>query len=266
MLVTNIPPLVGASSPPVENKKDDQKQTEVKKKLPKIRKYCSLVMKNFYNYSNQNRVITKNTGRNSLNEQYCKTTEEREQEVKDLEDRVNNFYEEMKKKEEEQKTKQENYYTQIQEMNDKFIEGRQKMINNNQTATGNLLDEVILKNNNSLSFGKEIEELYFIINQDLNINEDVSDDVLFEWYSRLKAFITSINNKEYSLSVKYVTMVEEMKKKLGEIFVKKTEIILKPENKTKPDITKKYKEIEEENLLIFDEAKETKAILEKIKQ
>ena len=233
------------------------------KKLPKIKNYCSLVMKNFYNYSKQSRVITKNSASlPKIDNQYCKTQEQREQECKELEEKVDKYYEDMKKEDEDEKAKHENYFNQIQEMNDKLIEGRQKITSRNNN--GNLLDEVIQKNNSSLAKGREIKDLYDDINQNLNVNDELTDDMLFDWYENLKIFINCLNKKEITLSNQYINMIENMKKKLAEIFVQKVDIILKPEKKTKPDIIKKYKAIKDENILVFDEGKETKAILEKL--
>ena len=89
MLVTNIPPRINTN----ENRMNDINSSNSNKdmfykKLPKIKNYRSLFMKNFYNYSNQDRVIKKNKNKIQENlpniNQFCKSKEQREQELNDI--------------------------------------------------------------------------------------------------------------------------------------------------------------------------------------
>ena len=91
-------------------------------------------MKNFYLYSKQGRVVTKNKG--YINEksqilpdinQFCKIHEQREKELKDIEEKYNIYYEDLKKEGENKENNKEQYNTMIQEMNDKLIEERKKL-------------------------------------------------------------------------------------------------------------------------------------------
>ena len=254
MLVTNIPPRAG--NQPVSNPEDDKKQNDdIMTKLPKIKNYRSLFMKNFYMYSNQKRVVTKNKGGlGSSRErcgslpninQYCKTPEEREQELKEIEEKFNKYYEDMKKEEEKEESVKEKYYTIVQEMNDKIYEARQKITNASYEIQSVDLNKVIEKNNNMISKGREIEYLY----EELKADEEINDDIFFDWYQTCKYLNEEINTKEVHLTNKYKNMFEEIKKKLGEIAKNRLEIVEKPETKAKPELIKKYKDIYNDNLL-----------------
>lgn len=219
MLVTNIPPRAG--NQPASNPEDDKKQNDdIMTKLPKIKNYRSLFMKNFYMYSNQKRVVTKNKGGlgsssercgslPNLN-QYCKTPEEREQELKEIEEKFNKYYEDMKKEEEKEESVKEKYYTIIQEMNDKVYEARQKITNASYEIQSVDLNKVIEKNNNMISKGREIEYLY----EELKADEEINDDIFFDWYQTCKYLNEEINTKEVHLTNKYKNMFEEIKKSL----------------------------------------------------
>ena len=269
MLVTNIPPRAGA--PTSDNSQDDKKQDEdIMKKLPKINNYRSLFMKNFYMYSNQKRVVTKSKGSNYNKErcdtlpninQFCKSPEQREQELKEIEERFDKYYEDMKKEEEQKESIKENYYTIIQEMNDKMIESRQRLntISNEETSLN--LNKIIEKNNNMISKGKEVEYLY----EEIKVDEEGNDENLLDWYNSYKTLINDINSQEMKLSQKYQNLIEEIKKKLAELFVKRIEIVVKPETKAKPDLIKKYKDIMNEKIVEFELNKETLDLLEKSK-
>ena len=254
MLVTNIPPRI--ASQPGSPTNDDKKQNDdIMMKLPKIKNYRSLFMKNFYMYSKQKRVVTKNKGGLSSDherceslpniKQYCKTQEEREQELKDIEEKFNKYYEDMKKEEEKKEKKKENYYTIIQEMNDKFYEARQKLTSISNEMQSVDLNKVIEKNNNMVSKGREIEDLY----EEIKTDEEINDETFFDWYQIFKYLNEEINTKGISLTNKYKNYFEEIKKKLGEIAKNRLEIIEKPETKAKPELIKKYKDIFNENLL-----------------
>ena len=151
----------------------------------------------------------------------------------------------MKKEEEKKESDKENYYNIIQEMSDKIYEARQKITTASNEMQSVDLNKVIEKNNNMISKGREIEYLY----EELKANEEVNDDNFFDWYQTYKYLNEEINTKEISLTNKYKSMFEEIKKKLGEIAKNRLEIVEKPETKAKPELIKKYKDIFNENLL-----------------
>ena len=271
MLVTNIPPKMGV--PPQNAQNDEKKQDEVDimKKLPKINDYRSLFMKNFYLYSKQSRVITKNKGNSNYNSngkcevlpninQFCKTSEQREQELKDIEEKYNIYYEEMKKEEENKESIKENYNTIIQEMNDKFIEERKKLLTASNEETSLNLNKIIKENNIMIAKGKEIEKFY----EEISTDDELNDEIL-DYYNNYKILNKEINDKEMNINNKYKIMFEKIQKQLGDKIQKRIEIILKPEAKTKPDIIKKYKDIINEKIISIELDKETQTLLEKCK-
>ena len=234
MLVTNIPPKKGVTT--TEAKSDEKKQDEVDilKKLPKIKNYRSLFMKNFYLYSKQTRVITQNKGGIKYNKssdkcgklpnihQFCKSPEQREKELKDIEERFNKYYEDMKKEDEKIESNKESYFTMIQEMNDKFIEERQRLLTMSNEGISVNLNKIIKENN-------------------------------------------EINAKEKNLNNKYKNLMEQIQQHLGEKIKNRIEIVLKPETKAKPDLIKKYKDIINEKIILIELNSETQALLEKNK-
>ena len=273
MLVTNIPPKKGLA--PTEVKSDEKKQDEVDilKKLPKIKNYRSLFMKNFYLYSKQGRVITKNKGGIKYNKssekcghlpdinQFCKTTEQREQELKDIEDKFNHYYEEMKKEDEKNESIKENYFTMIQEMNDKFIEERQKILTLSNEEIGVNLNKIITENNNMISKGHEIQRFY----EEIKSDDEINDEIILDWYNNYKIINNEIITKGTNLNNKYKIMIEEIQKILSEKIKNRIEIVLKPETKAKPDLIKKYKDILNDKIISIELNKETQTLLEKNK-
>ena len=154
----------------------------------------------------------------------------------------------MKKEEEKEESVKEKYYTIVQEMNDKIYEARQKITNASYEIQSVDLNKVIEKNNNMISKGREIEYLY----EELKADEEINDDIFFDWYQTCKYLNEEINTKEVHLTNKYKNMFEEIKKKLGEIAKNRLEIVEKPETKAKPELIKKYKDIYNDNLLNLD--------------
>ena len=273
MLVTNIPPKKSAA--PVDVKSDEKKQDEVDimRKLPKIKNYRSLFMKNFYLYSKQSRVITKNKGGIKYNKssekcgklpninQFCKTMEQREQELKDIEEKFNQYYEEMKKEDEKIESNKENYFTMIQEMNDKFIEERQKILTSSNEGISVNLNKIIKENNEMISKGNEIQRLF----DEINTDEEVNDEIILDWYNNYKILNNEINSKEKNLNNKYKMLMEQIQQHLSEKIKHRIEIVLKPETKAKPDLIKKYKDIFNEKIIVIELNSETQALLEKNK-
>ena len=272
MLVTNIPPKGGiAQKQPIENDEKKQEEVDILKKLPKINDYRSLFMKNFYLYSKQSRVITKNKNGTLPNDkekceslpninQYCKSPEQREQELKDIEEKFNLYYEEMKKEDENNENNKQKYTTIIQEMNDKFIEERKKLLTSSNEEIGINLNKVIQENNNMIAKGNEIKKLYNEIKSD----EEASDEIIFDWYNNYKILTNS--NKEINLNKKYINIIDEIKKELSIKIQNRIEIVIKPETKAKPDLIKKYKDIiNNQNIISIELSKETQSLLEKFK-
>ena len=268
MLVTNIPPKIGVL--PVTNTEEKKQEGEdILKKLPKIKNYRSLFMKNFYLYSKQSRVITKNKNIIKTNNsetlpnihQFCKSPEQREKELKDIEEKYNKYYDEMKKENENIEINKEKYDTIVQEMNDKYLEERKKLITNLNEETGINLNKIIKENNMMINKGNEIQNFY----EELKEEDEINDDIIFDWYNIFKSLDNEINNKEVNLNNKYKMMFEEIKKKLGEKIKKRIEIVIKPEAKTKPDIIKKYKDIINQKNILIELDKENQELLEKCK-
>ena len=275
MLVTNIPPKKGLLPQAAQaSNSDEKKQDEVNilKKLPRIKNYKSLFMKNFYLYSNQSRVISKAKSNSNINEneraetlpninQFCKSPEQREQELKEIEEKYNIYYEEMKKNNENNEINKEKYSTIIQEMNDRFIEERKKLLTSSNEEIGINLNKIIKQNNIIVEKGREIKELY----DDIKSNVEINDEILFDWYNNYKIINNVKNDKEMNLNNRYISMIEEIEKQLAEKIVKRIEIVVMPETKAKPDLIKKYKDIINQKIISIELKKETIALLEKCK-
>ena len=271
MLVTNIPPKKGAPQPDV--KQEEKKQDiDILKKLPKIKNYRAVFMKNFYLYAKQNRIITKNNAgimsdRKEKNEtlpninQFCKTQQEREQELKDIEEKCNDYYEIIKKEEEKRESNKEKYSSLIKNMNDKHIEERKKLMTETNEENELNLNKIIEENNKLIAKGREIKKFY----DEIKSENEINDELLFNYYNNYKTLNSEINNKENKKYARYKSLVEEIKKVLGEKISTRIEIIAKPESKTKPDLIKKYKDIINEKIIIFEINNETKNFLEKCK-
>ena len=272
MLVTNIPPKMGSSPTTLKSDEKKQEDGDILKKLPKIKNYRSLFMKNFYLYSKQSRVITKNKNGAKISSsdrceslpninQFCKSPEQRERELKDIEEKFNLYYEEMKKEDEKNESNKEKYDTVIQKMNDKFIEERKKLLTASNEEISINLNKVINDNNIMIAKGNEINRFYDEINSD----EEVNDEILLDWYNYFKTLNNEKNNKEINLSNKYKNIIEEIGKKLSEKIKIRIEIVLKPEAKAKPDLIKKYKDIFNQKIINIELDKETQNLLEKCK-
>ena len=258
MLVTNIPPRLNTNS---NNNLDDKKdlinmsyskKDIFYKKLPKIKNYRSLFMKNFYIYSNQNRVVKKNSLPKIIN--YCKTNEQRTQELNDIESKFNEYYIELKKENEKNDAKKESYFSIIQEMNEKLINGRVRMSTVENERTGINLKKIIQKNNSMLKTEKEISNYY----EEMKKNEELNDDIIFEWYKTYKLY------KNEEINIKCKNLLNEIKILLEEYIMKQIEKNRKKDSKVKPDIIKKYKDIINEGIIQVQLNDETKNFLEKL--
>ena len=268
MLVTNIPPRLSVSN---NNKSEDKKAQEnlinisysnrdiFFRKLPKIKNYRSLFMKNFYSYSNQNRVVKKmknnNKGILPYINQFCKSKEQRENELNDIENNYNEYYSEMKKNNEKEEEIKGTYSSIIQEMNEKLIELRTRMSTVENERTGINLKKIIEKNNLMI---KKIDEVSNF-NEEIKNNKEVSDDLLFDWYKNYKMY------QEEELNSKCKNILKESKTALEEIFLKEIERVSKKDSKVKPEIIKKYKDIINEGILELKLNEEIKTFFESIK-
>jgi len=149
---------------------------DILKRLPKIKNYYSLVMKNFYSYSKQNRIITKNTRGNNLlsincnsisnyNEKmrslpdiYCRTPEEKNKYIKQIEDDYDQFNN--IKLEEKNKTSNNKliYDKEVKTFMTKLLNKRFKIKNVTQSNDTKLL-KIIKLNNIKLEKIKVIQKL-----------------------------------------------------------------------------------------------------------
>ena len=265
MLVTNIPPRINV------NKADDKKTIENNinisysnkdifyRKLPKIKNYRSLFMKNFYVYSNQNRVVTKskkNIEGNLPNiNQFCKSKEQRETELNDIENNYNEYYSEMKKDNEKFEEIKGTYNTIIQEMNEKLVEVRTRMSTVENEKTRINLKRIIEKNNTMIKKINEISSFY----EDIKNNTEVNDDMIFEWYKSYKLY------QAEELNLKCKDILKECKKLLEEYILKEVERVSKKDSKVKPEIIKKYKEIINEGVFDLQLNEEVKVFFENFK-
>ena len=263
MLVTNIPPRLNTNNNQSEDKKvvenymnmNNSNKDLIYRKLPRIRNYRSLFMKNFYIYSNQDRVVKKNKkniqGSLPNINQFCKSKEQIENELNDIENNYNEYYSEMKKNNEKNEGIKETYSTVIQEMNEKFLEVRTRMSTVENEKTRVNLKMVIEKNNSMLKKVKEISNFY----EDIKNNEEINDEIIFEWYKSYKAY----QNEEINSKCK--STLQESKKLLEDIILKELEKVSKKDSKAKPDTIKKYKEIVNEGILEFQMSEETKLFM-----
>ena len=250
MLVTNIPPKLN-----INNIKDEKKSNENNinisysnrdifyRKLPKIKTYRSLFMKNFYVYSNQERVVKryKNNKKQILPNinQFCKTKEQIEQELNDIENNYNEYYTEMQKKNEKNDEIKETYTTVIQEMNEKIIEVRARMSTVENEKTRLNLKKIIESNNLMLKKVKEISAFH----ENIKNSTEINDDMIFEWYKNYKMYINE------QLNLKCKNILNETKKLLEENILKEIEKVTKKDSKVKPDTIKKYKDIINDKIL-----------------
>ena len=266
MLVTNIPPRLNTN-----HNIDEKKSTEninisysnkdiFYRKLPKIKTYRSLFMKNFYVYSNQERVVKRKKNISvkgilpDIN-QFCKTKEQIAQELNDIENNYNEYYTEMKKKNEKNDEIKETYSTIIQEMNEKIVEVRTRMSTVENEKTRINLKKIIESNNLMLKKVKEITEFYDNIKE----SEEINDDMIFEWYKNYKMY------QSEQLNLKCKNILKEVKKLLEENILKEIEKVTKKDSKVKPDTIKKYKDIITDAILELQLNEEIKTFFENIK-
>ena len=269
MLVTNIPPRLNTNSN--KNKIDDKKTVENNinvsysnkdifyRKLPKIKNYRSLFMKNFYVYSNQERVVKKNKKNIQGNlpniNQFCKSKEQIENELNDIEKNYNDYYSEMKKNNEKEEEIKGTYSSIIQEMNEKLVEVRTRMSTVENEKTRVNLKRIIQKNNSMIRKLNEITNF----KEEIKINKEVSDDVILEWYKNYKMY------QSEELTLKCKDILKEIKILLEEQIAKEAERVSKKDAKVKPEIIKKYKEIINEGILEIKLNEEVKAFFESLK-
>ena len=269
MLVTNIPPRLNTNSN--KNKIDDKKTVENNinvsysnkdifyRKLPKIKNYRSLFMKNFYVYSNQERVVKKNKKNIQGNlpniNQFCKSKEQIENELNDIEKNYNDYYSEMKKNNEKEEEIKGTYSSIIQEMNEKLVEVRTRMSTVENEKTRVNLKRIIQKNNSMI---RKLNEITNFKEEIIN-NKEVSDDVILEWYKNYKMY------QSEELTLKSKDILKEIKILLEEQIAKEAERVSKKDAKVKPEIIKKYKEIINEGILEIKLNEEVKAFFESLK-
>ena len=267
MLVTNIPPRLNTNSNKTDNKKPAENNINISysnkdifyRKLPKIKNYRSLFMKNFYVYSNQNRVVKKNKKNIQDNlpniNQFCKSKEQIDNELNDIEKNYNDYYTEMKKNNEKEEEIKGTYSSIIQEMNEKLNEVRTRMSTIENEKTRINLKRIIQKNNSMIKKLNEITNF----KEEIQNNKEVTDDIIFEWYKNY----TIYQNEE--LNMKCKDLLKESKTLLEEQISKEVERVSKKDSKVKPEIIKKYKEIINEGILEIKLNEEVKAFFESLK-
>ena len=268
MLVTNIPPKLN-----INNKTDDKKAAENNinisysnrdifyRKLPRIKNYRSLFMKNFYVYSNQSRIVKKN--KNNIQEnlpfinQFCKSKEQRENELNDIENNYNEYYSEMKKNNEKYEEIKGTYSSIIQEMNEKLVEVRTRMSTVENEKTRINLKRIIDKNNSNL---KKVNEISLYFEDIKNNGKELNDEMIFGWYKTYKDY------QKEELNLKCKNILKESKKLLEEYILKElVERITKKDSKVKPEVLKKYKEIINEGIFDLQLTEEVKSFFDNLK-
>ena len=236
--------------------KNEKNDMDIKKRIPKIKKYFSFVMKNFYSYTKQNRVVTKNTRgnkllklkNNSLNHMnenfkslpniYCKTNEEKLNEMKKIEencDKFNNL------KILENNKSQNNIFLYKEENNKfmkKYMDKRFKLENIKKENNNKLLN-IIKLNNSKLDKIIEIKRLDEIIikyKNEIEQNKDakLEEELLLKWYRKYKKIIGG--NNEYLKDIQIMNNIEKIKNNLVfliEIKIKEIKKTNKKDNKLK---------------------------------
>ena len=120
--------------------------------------------------------------------------------------------------------------------------------------TGINLKKIIQKNNSMLKTEKEISNYY----EEMKKNEELNDDIIFEWYKTYKLY------KNEEINIKCKNLLNEIKILLEEYIMKQIEKNRKKDSKVKPDIIKKYKDIINESIIQVQLNDETKNFLEKL--
>ena len=139
-------------------------------------------------------------------------------------------------------------------MNEKLINGRVRMSTVENERTGINLKKIIQKNNSMLKTEKEISNYY----EEMKKNEELNDDIIFEWYKTYKLY------KNEEINIKCKNLLNEIKILLEEYIMKQIEKNRKKDSKVKPDIIKKYKDIINEGIIQVQLNDETKNFLEKL--
>ena len=101
---------------------------------------------------------------------------------------------------------------------------------------------------------KEISNYY----EEMKKNEELNDDIIFEWYKTYKLY------KNEEINIKCKNLLNEIKILLEEYIMKQIEKNRKKDSKVKPDIIKKYKDIINEGIIQVQLNDETKNFLEKL--
>ena len=236
--------------------KGEKEDKDIMKKIPRIKKYYSLVMNNFYTYSKQNRVITKNTRGNnilllkntsitntnynfkSLPNIYCKTPDEKIKEIKNIEEEYDT-YNNMKLLEKDKSKNNILFYDEERDrIMKKIINSRLKLKKVKNENNMRLLN--IIKLNNS-----KIEKI-FVINKlskniinylkerEKNKGNIVNEELLLKWYENYMRILSETN--EYKKDIKIKNNLEMIKNNLSvlvELKIKEIKKADKKENKLK---------------------------------
>ena len=161
----------------------------------------------------------------------------------------------MKKNNEKEEEIKGTYSSIIQEMNEKLVEVRTRMFTVENEKTRVNLKRIIQKNNSMI---RKLNEITNFKEEIIN-NKEVSDDVIFEWYTNYKMY------QSEELTLKSKDILKEIKILLEEQIAKEAERVSKKDAKVKPEIIKKYKEIINEGILEIKLNEEVKAFFESLK-
>ena len=251
----------------IENKfnflfKDKKDNIDIMKKIPKMKKCYSFVMKNFYSYSIQNRVIIKNTmGSNilisnqnsldnindnykSLPNIYCKTPDERMKEIKSIEDEYNN-YNNMKILERNKSNNNLLFYKEEKDrIMKKLINKRFKLKKMNKENNMKLIN-IIKNNNDTIEKIIEINKLNknissYLKERDKIQDNEINEGLVLKWYESYMKILLE-ENKEYKNNNKINSNIDMIKSNLATLIGIKIKEI-KKKNK-KDNKLKKFIEI-----------------------
>ena len=226
------------------------------KKIPRLKKYYSFVMNNFYTYSKQSRVITKNTRGNnilflkntsitnindnfkSLPNIYCKTPDEKIKEIKNIEEEYDN-YNNMKLLEKEKSKNNILLYDEERDrMMKKIINSRLKLKKVKNENNMRLLN--IIKLNNSkiekiIIINKLNKSIINYIKEREKIKENiVNEELLLNWYENYMKILEETNEYKSDIIIKNnIEMIKNNLSTLVELKIKELKKADKKQNKLK---------------------------------
>ena len=293
MIITNIPPKINKNYENIDKRKNNKIEMEknnknidehynflfkeklnefdLMKRKPKIKKYFSFVMKNFYSYSQEKRIIIKNTRRNnvlklnfnsldnninnniqSLPNIHCKTPDTILKEMKQIEIDYDN-YKHLKSLEIHKTLNDKLLYDEEKKiLLKKFINKRFKLKKLKENNNLRLLN-IIKLNNNQIDNNYEIEKLNKNIEKYLketksNKEDLINEELFLNWYEKYKKIINQ-NKDIIEKDNKLKRIMETIKNNLSYLLQMKLKDI-KNSNK-KDNYLNKFIDIVNEKFLNF---------------